>query len=56
MSEKPTLPAQIENLINKMFEKTSPYSVRANYRQSLDLIAVEINKAINKFDTESYKK
>lgn len=56
MSEKPTLPAQIDNLINKMFDKTQPYSVRSNYRQSLDLIAVEINKAISKFDVDSYKR
>lgn len=56
MSEKVTLPAQIDNLIRSMNDKTQSATVRNNYRTSLDLIAVEINKAISKFDKESYKR
>ena len=56
MSETVTLPAQIDNLIRSMNDKNQSYTIRANYRASLDLIAVEINKAIAKFDKDSYKR
>lgn len=48
--EKLNLPPQIDNMIRQMQSSIQPGHVRANYRNSLDIIRAEIEKAILKFD------
>lgn len=50
--EKLNLPPQVENMIRGLLNSREVPHVRNNYRNSLDVIRVEIEKAINKFDKD----
>lgn len=50
--EKLNLPPQVENMIRGLLNPRETTHVRNNYRNSLDVIRVEIEKAINKFDRD----
>jgi hypothetical protein len=51
MKENLNLPFQVENLIKNMLDKSQSEHIRNNYRQTLDGIAVAIQKAIRQHDT-----
>ena len=48
--ENLNLPLQVENLIKNMHDKTQSQHIRNNYRQTLDNIAIAIQKSIRQYD------
>ena len=52
MKESLNLPVQVEALIRNLLNSKENIHIRNNYRQSLDAIRVEAEKAIRKFDNE----
>lgn len=50
MKENLNLPLQVENLIKNLQDKNQSQHIRNNYRQTLDGIALAIQKAIRQYD------
>lgn len=50
MKESLNLPLQVEHLIKNMLDKSQSQHVRNNYRQTLDGIALAIQKSIRQYD------
>jgi Fic family protein len=49
---KDNIPFQIQNILDSMLNPKENIYVRGNYRNRLDIIRTEINKAIVKYDNE----
>ena len=54
MSENLNIPFQVQQIINSLLDPKDNVYVRANYRMRLDTIRAEINKAIVKYDQETF--
>jgi len=46
------LPAQIQDIMKKMFDTSENIHIRNNYRQRADVIRLKLNEAVTKFDRE----
>ena len=54
MSQKDGVPFQLQQIIDGMLNTKDNVYVRANYKNRLDVIRTEIDKAIRKYDSELY--
>jgi len=46
------LPVQVETLISNLLDKNQSILIRNNYRNSLDIIRAEAEKAVAQYDKE----
>jgi Fic family protein len=49
---KDNIPFQLQHILDSMLNSKENVYVRGNYRNRLDIIRTEINKAIAKYDNE----
>jgi len=49
---KENIPFQLQHILDSMLNPKENVYVRGNYRNRLDIIRTEINKAIAKYDNE----
>lgn len=54
MTQKDNIPFQLQQIIDGMLNTKDNVYIRANYKNRLDVIRSEIDKAIRKYDNELY--